>query len=153
MEWLTNKTLARKVRDNAAVETLNAFHGIYSIDDLPKSIPTRPFLMIVNTHTKNLPGEHWLAVFIDKDKNGEIFDSLALPVSNILIQWMNRFTAKWKINKRTFQHSQSTSCGAFVLYYILLRLHMLDMDSVTAAFTPYPSVNENVLEAFYKTLK
>lgn len=153
MEWLSNKTLTRKVRNNATAETLNAFHGIYSIDDLPQSVPTRPFLMIVNTHTKNLPGEHWLAIFIDRNKNGEVFDSLALSPSTILIQWMNRFTTKWKVNKRTFQHSQSGSCGAFVLYYILLRLHMSDMNSVTAAFTPHLAVNENILEAFFKTLK
>ena len=153
MYWLSNKLLARKIRDNALQETQNAFHGIYSIDDLPKHIPTRPFLIIANIHTKNLLGEHWIVIFIDKNKNGEIFDSLALPVSHLLTQWMNKFTVKWKCNKRTLQHPLSSTCGAFTLYFILNRLYVPNMDSITAAFDSHLATNERFLESFYESLK
>ena len=153
MHWLSNKVLARKIRDNATQETLNAFHGIYSIDELPNHIPFRPFLIIVNTHTKNLPGEHWIAIFIDKNRHGEIFDSLALPVCHLLIQWMNMFTLKWNTNKRTLQHPLSSTCGAFTLYFILNRLHVANLDSVTATFDSNLAVNERILEIFYVSLK
>ena len=153
MSWLSNRTLANKVRKNATTKTQNAFHGIYSIDKLPSSIPSRPFLAIVNTHTHNLPGEHWLAIYIDENKNGELFDPLALPVSNNLIRWLNGFTVKWKTNKRSFQHPLSTTCGSFVLYFILNRLHVSDFERITTLFTSSPFANEQFVRMFYSALK
>lgn len=153
MSWLSNRTLANKVRKNATTKTQNAFHGIYSIDNLPSSIPNRPFLAIVNTHTHNLPGEHWLAIYIDENKNGELFDPLALPVSNHLIRWLNGFTVKWKTNNRSFQHPLSTLCGSFVLYFILNRLHVSDFERITALFTSSAFANEQFARKFYSALK
>ena len=153
MSWLSNKDLRRKVEKNATPQTLVAFNGIYSIDNLPDFIPCRPYLIIVNTHTHNLPGEHWLCIHIDKDKNGELFDSLALPVSDILIRWLNKFTRKWKSNVRSFQHPLSPTCGSFVLYFILNRLHVKDFESITAVFSYSPSVNERFIAHFYRALK
>ena len=153
MSWLSNKTLLEKIKKNACGETLKAFNGIYSIDKLPNFIPCRPFLIIINTHTHNLPGEHWICIFIDKDRNGELFDSLALPVNNILIRWLNIFTTKWKRNSRSFQHLLSTQCGAFVLRFILNRLHVKNFESLTAMFTTSPLLNETIVENFYRALK
>ena len=152
MSWLSNKSLASKVRNNASHDTLVSFEGIFSIDKLPQFISHRPFLAIVNTHTHNLPGEHWLAIYIDGDKRGEIFDPLSLPISNILIQWMNRFTIKWKTNNRAFQDLLSSSCGAFVLYFVLNRRHVDSFESITSSFTSYPSVNEEFVKKFYDSL-
>ena len=153
MSWLSNKTLLKKIKKNACEETLKAFNGIYSIDNLPDSIPRRPFLIIINTHTHNLPGEHWICVFIDQDRNGELFDSLALPVSNILIRWLNVFTTKWKRNSLSFQHLLSAQCGAFVLCFILNRLHVKNFESLTAMFTSSPLMNDTIVENFYRALK
>lgn len=153
MSWLSGATLVKKVKANADTETRHAFHGVFSIDNLPEFIPSRPFLIIINTQTHNLPGEHWKAILIDADKNGELFDSLALPASNILIQWLNRFTVKWKTNNRSFQNPLSATCGAFVLYFVLNRLHMKNFDSITAAFTLYPHTNERFVKHFYRSLK
>ena len=153
MSWLSNKRLKSKIGKNAGSKTLNAFHGVYSIDNLPDFIPCRPYLIIVNTHTHNLPGEHWLCIHIDEDKNGELFDSLALPVSDFLIRWLNRFTWKWRRNVRSFQHSLSPTCGSFVLYFILNRLHVKDFESITAVFSRSLSVNERFVANFYLALK
>ena len=153
MSWLSNKTLIRKVKKNACAETLDAFNGIYSIDALPDFVPHRPFLIIVNTHTHNLPGEHWICILIDKDKNAELFDSLALPVSNILIRWLNLFSIKWKKNSQSFQHPLSSTCGAFVLFFVINRLHVKDFESLTDVFTSSPLLNEKTVENFYRALK
>lgn len=153
MSWLSTKTLLEKIRKNADKGTLIAFHGVYSIDNLPEFIHTRPFLMIVNTHTKNLPGEHWISILIDANRNGEIFDSLALPVSDILIRWLNRFTNKWKKNSRTFQHLRSSTCGVFALYFILHRLQMKNFETFTKTFNEKLHVNESCMSVFYRSLK
>ena len=153
MSWLSSKDLIDKVRKNANRETLLAFYGVCAIDDLPEFIHARPFLLIVNTHTQNLPGEHWIAIFIDSDRNGELFDSLALPVSNILIRWLNRFTNKWKKNGRTFQQLLSATCGAFALYFILNRLHATNFDALTASFGESLQANESFVKQFFRSLK
>ena len=153
MSWLSSKRLAQKVRRNATTATLNAFHGVCSIDKLPTFISKRPFLLIVNTHTHNLPGEHWIAIFIDENKHGELFDSLKLPISNILIRWLNTFTVKWKANVRSFQHLLTATCGAFTLYFILNRLHVKDFETLTTVFSTSPHANERFVDVFYRALK
>ena len=110
MSWLTEDDLISKISLNSSLETMLAFDGVHPIDDLPEYIVQLPFFMIVNTHSHNLPGEHWKAVFIDKEKNGEVFDSLALPTSTLLSRWMNRFTRKWTVNELTVQHPLSQTC-------------------------------------------
>ena len=147
MSWLTTKELIEKVKRNADGATLAAFHGVFPIDELPFAVPHYPFFMIVNTQSHNLPGEHWISVFIDANRRGDIFDSFALPLSNVLIRWMNRFTRSFTSNRFTYQHPFSASCGAFTLYFILHRLH--NSDCMTEAFTTDVVINEQLIHHFY----
>ena len=153
MSWLSDREIATKIRRNADSKTLNAFLGIYPIDRLPQFVPHLPIIIIVNTHTHNLQGEHWKTVFIDENKNGELFDSLALPVSSKLIRWLNTFTRKWKKNHLSYQDPLSATCGAYAVYFTLLRLDVSSLKSVTETLSPYPHVNERRVLTFYKQLK
>ncbi len=153
MSWLSDNTIIEKIEKNADEKTKQAFHGIFAIDALPSFIPHYPFLIIVNTHTNNLKGEHWIAILIDKDKSGELFDSLALPVSNFIIRWMNKFTRKWKTNGTAYQHPMTTTCGAFVIFYVLKRLSYKDFLSFKNVFTLKPYKNENTVLSFFYKLK
>ena len=94
MSWLTDEDIIRKVRRNGDKKCEEAFYGVYPLDRLPKFIPQLPLFIVVNTHTANLEGEHWKTIFIDKNRRGEVFDSLAQPMNAILIRWMNRFTRR-----------------------------------------------------------
>ena len=58
MAWLTDDALVSKIVNNANDETLLAFQGVFPIDKLPDSVSRLPFLLIVNAHAHNLPGEH-----------------------------------------------------------------------------------------------
>ena len=152
MSWLSNRQLINKVRKNANDATKKAFPGVYPIDRLPKSLPHLPMFLIVNTHSHNLNGEHWKAIFIDKNRYGEVFDSLAQPTSNILNRWMNRFTRKWRRNSKTFQHASSSTCGAYSLYYVLSRLAFPSLDAFCRTFSPTLHVNEHKVRTFYRSL-
>lgn len=153
MSWLSNRKLIEKIKYNADFKTMQAFYGVYSIDKLPTFVPHLPILIIVNTHTHNLEGEHWKTIFIDRDKCGEVFDSLALPMSCILIQWMNRFTRKWRTNQRSYQHRLSATCGAYALYFTLTRVDVHSLEDITNTFSTSPVVNERRILAFYNRLK
>lgn len=146
IKWLTTLDLETFVNRYADGKTKSAFLGVFPINHLPKRLIQLPTLFIINTQTDNLPGQHWKAVFIDKDGKGEIFDSLATPVSLKLQEWMNRFTKKWIISNLTLQNPLSPSCGAYVLYFIMTRLtHNIKKNS---PFTGNVFLNDQIVEKF-----
>ena len=153
MSWLSDKNIVRKIRNNADPTTLHAFFGVYPIDKLPDFVPFLPIFIVVNTHTHNLKGQHWKTIFIDKNRCGEVFDSLAQPMNNLLVRWMNRFTRKWKTNRKVYQHARSTTCGAFALYFILKRLDFPSLDAFTHSFSHSINANERLVRSFYEALK
>ena len=137
IEWLTTLDLEQFVRNFGNTTTKAAFLGVFPIDHLPRTIVPEqlPILFIVNTNTSNLPGQHWKAIYISKEGIGEIFDSLALPISLRLEQWMNKFSKKWTHSKITLQNPFAPTCGGYVLYYVLNRLQHNSMGSCIARFT------------------
>jgi len=158
MSWLSGKELETLILRHADDNTLKAFAGIFSIDTLPQQISTLPFMMVINTQTLNLPGEHWKAIYISKERVGEVFDSLALPVSTCLMQWMNRFTRTWYQSYLTIQNPISGTCGAFVLYYILncLRQPQLRpkrLRTFLELFTKKLYLNDKIVKEYVEQLK
>ena len=152
MSWLSDKQLLSKIKRNGDLKTLKAFGGIFAIDQLPQSIPHYPFLAVINTQSHNLPGEHWIAIYINEKRRGEVFDSLATPTNAFLSRWMNRHTRSWRRNSHRFQNPLSSSCGAFVLFYILQRCECDMMKCVTKRFTASFPANEKLVRDFYKRL-
>ena len=153
MSWLSGETIKRKIQRNADEATWKAFDNVYSVDDLPSSIPHYPFFIVLNTHPHNLKGEHWKAIFINSDRRGELFDSLALVPNIPTQQWLNKHTRQWKRNLLPVQHPDSASCGAFVVYFILNRLHVRRFESFNQKFSINPHVNERLVRNFYNDLK
>ena len=153
MSWLSDNQMLEKIKRNADKETQKAFSGVFPIDSLPEFIKQYPIFIIINTQSHNLPGEHWKVVFINANKEAEVFDSLALPISVYLQRWLNKFSRKWRRNTKSYQPLLSASCGAFAIYYILNRMHVTNFDSLLSVFTKNPSVNESTVLNFYKCLK
>ena len=153
MSWLSGKELNNLIQRNGDKSTKQAFLGVFAMDNLPEQIPHLPILLIINTQTSNLPGEHWKAVYISEDKYGEVFDSFALPVSIRLLQWMNTFSWKWIRSSLTVQSPLSALCGVYTLYYVLTRLHIRNMRSLQQYFSKDLRKNDRLMTTFYKTLK
>lgn len=153
MSWLTTSQLLHLIKKYGDTATRRAFIGVFAIDDLPQHISCLPVLMIINTHTKNLPGEHWKAVFISKEGFAEVFDSLALPISSSLMNWLKRFSRKWITSHISIQHPLSATCGAYVLYFILQRLKHNSMNSLLKIFSSKLVLNDEKMIDFVYTLK
>ena len=153
MSWLSSDTIRQKVQYNADEATWNAFDDVYPLDELPSTISHYPIFIVLNTHPHNLKGQHWKVIFINKDRRGELFDSLALPPNIPTQQWLNKHTRQWKTNARAFQHPQSASCGAFVLYFILNRLCVRRFESICQKFSTKLHANEKLVRHFYNALK
>ena len=152
VKWLTTLNLEDCVDKYADEKTKQAFLGVFPINHLPRRISYLPILFIVNTSTSNLPGEHWKAVYVSKQHIGEVFDSLATPISLQLEHWLNEFTKKWALSQMTLQNPLSPSCGGYVLYYILCRLNSKSLESCIAPFTNDVLANDVLIEEFFKQL-
>ncbi len=134
----------------------NHFVGIFSIDTLPKSIKNRTFLFS-NTALRNEVGEHWICI-CKTDHGVELFDSLGLDSNkqNIYSKYCKfRNVKELTINETQFQLSTSTTCGLFVIYFVMQRFHNLDIAFKTLLkdiFTSENALNEEIVKAFYEEL-
>ena len=148
MSWLSGREIEVKIQRNADFATRQAFYGICAMDHLPFAVPQYPFIMIVNTQSHNLPGEHWISVYMDKYHRAEVFDPLALPVPKRLLTWLNQFSRSITSNHLMFQHPLSSQCGAFAIHYVLHRLHTSKMTYSSSVMS-----NETFIHNFYNRLK
>ncbi len=150
IKWLTTIDLETFISKFADMKTKAAFIGVFPIDHLPEHVPVKPALFIVNTNPSNLPGQHWKAIYISADLHGEVFDSLAMPLSLNLQRWLNSHTKKWTMSNLTLQNPLSPTCGAYVLFYIMNRLKYDSLKSCIASFTNNVIKNDAIVKRFYK---
>ena len=75
---LTTRQLDYLARQDPYLEPI--FKGVFASDQLPKEkeIQTRS-AYIVNVHTHDRQGSHWLSIFVENDQC-EVFDSYGLPI-------------------------------------------------------------------------
>ena len=152
MSWLTNQQLVHAVERAADPETKQAFVGVFPVNRLPHSIPKPPIFIIMNTQSHNLPGEHWKLIYISRQRVGEVFDSAGLIPNVTLQQWMNTFCITWSFTTRVYQNPMSGTCGAYVLYVLLNRLHSLTLSRVLSPFTNSLVANDSFVRKFYDTI-
>ena len=152
MSWLSNQELEQAILRAGDTNVCQAFRGVYPMDQLPHVVEP-PAFIIVNTDVHNLPGKHWMVLFVDEDLSGEVFDSLAFPLCNAVIRFMNKHTRQWTFNRLAYQHPFSPSCGVFVLYYVTQRLYYDSLNHFCNTLSTDISVNERMMQNFYKSLQ
>jgi hypothetical protein len=66
------------------------FKAVLPRDKLPNKVKY-PSAYIINTQGSSHPGEHWLAIYYDKNGNCDFFDSFGLnPAINGFIDFLNK---------------------------------------------------------------
>lgn len=135
MSYLNDEDIRRKMK-RGHYYSRKIFLDVYARDELPTSIPSYPCSLIINTDTINLPGKHWIAVFVNRYKVAEYFDSLNQPPLHDVSLWMNKFS--WTVKKVTsfpLQSERSLMCGGYVLYFVIERPWENNCRSVLRPFT------------------
>ena len=94
----------------------DVFMGVFLSDKLPRFI-TKPTLLVCNTDVSYLPGEHWIAIFIDSNGRGEFFDSFGREPGEPFFSFMNEQCRFWIYNDRQLQSVISSVCGHYVCYF------------------------------------
>ncbi len=89
---------------------------------LENSFPNSSFA-VVNYDDCDKPGSHWVAIFIDENRNVEYFDSYGImPLDFSIISKLEEISNGKEIifNLARFQGTSSV-CGQYCLVYLLLR--------------------------------
>lgn len=88
------------------------FEGVFAADTLPRFLSKRPALLIFNVDRITQKGSHWQAAHIDKDGNGQFFDSYGMsPFVPAHKRFMDRVCKTWTHNPIQLQALDSAVCG------------------------------------------
>ena len=97
----------------------DSFDGVFSSDRLPPN----PRMLVSNTHPSDMPGEHWVVIYIsDNGDYGEFFDSFGSPPTIDFNNYMNNHCSKWTYNRNQLQSIASNFCGLFVHVTVYLEV-------------------------------
>ena len=91
--------------------------GTFPADQIPE-VTEFPSSMVVNMDNSDLPGSHWVAMYMPDSQTVYYYDSFGVVPSNKNIR---KFLAKfnWKeMNSVTFQSMISDVCGYYVMYFL-----------------------------------
>ena len=129
------------------------FQGIFSADTLPKSIKKNHFI-ICNTDIFSGAGKHWYTVIKLQNDSLEYFDSLGVDDEKkafIRNNFNQKGITKVKFNVTQVQASTSSTCGLFVLFFIVNRYHNKDLnftELLNEMFVKSHSQNEEIVTSF-----
>jgi hypothetical protein len=116
----------------ACSSTKNYALGVFPADLLPKiKIKKLPAAIICNSDPSTLPGTHWLAIYLYKNKNksttscnAEFFDSFGRPpshYSSFITQFLQLNASRVIYNTKQVQAPLTMTCGLHCLYFLKLR--------------------------------
>ena len=95
------------------------FGGVYALDSLHQVPLLSSNSFIVNTETSRRPGEHWIAVKYNDQKQCFIFDPLPiLPPPPLLINFLLKHFRHILVNDTLIQPFTSSTCGHHVVFYL-----------------------------------
>lgn len=110
---------ADKILNKMKTRKIFHFIGCYPVDRLPTVI-SLPCSLIINLDTSDLPGSHWVAVYINKSRHAFYFDSYGSPPTVQITKWLKQFKS-FSYNKKCFQSIFSKNCGFYCIYFIYLK--------------------------------
>jgi hypothetical protein len=131
------------------------FIGVFSIDNFPKNIKMRSFL-VCNMSKSSEEGTHWITILKSEPRTLEIFDSLGTKI-NSLAPYLKNLKGNPAIiyNENAFQSSTSNTCGFFTIMFIIERCLNFDLkykELLAEIFERDVEINEKVVVDFCKNL-
>jgi hypothetical protein len=96
------------------------FIGVFPLDKLPARLKS-PSNFIVNSHTHNLPGEHWLAVSYKKEGVVYAFDSFGRYYPHIMRNYLQRLKRHCAVhfNLEKLQEPYEKNCGLYCIAWLI----------------------------------
>ena len=96
------------------------FRGVFPLDKLPDYL--RPGAYVINTHSSNLPGEHWIAISVRNDII-RVFDPLDMCYPIKLVTTLERMQQPVEYNSIMYQNPLTTLCGNYCIDWLIDQYH------------------------------
>lgn len=151
---MRGKTIDHILRNDAFAKHI--FDGFW-FPDRHSNIKKNPALIIANTDKSTGPGEHWCAIYIDKENNiCEYFDPLGQPPENIFngysfLPLLKKYSAFVEYNKTPVQTSSATTCGHHCIYFGCLKAKQYSLKTIIKSFySPNTRANDLKVLKFVK---
>ena len=127
------------------------FKKVCALDEI--EVPSYPSAYVINSDTSDKKGKHWVAVYFDKNRRGEYFDSYGLPPAVLGLEaYMDRFSLDWIYNRKTIQSLFSNVCGHYCVYFILFRCRNISLHAILSIFTLNLTENDRRVFDFIREL-
>ena len=91
------------------------FKGVYPLERLPNFLPSGSY--VVNSHSSNLPGEHWLAIRVTPEII-RIFDPLGMYYPP-LVQKLELMRQPVEYNNVQYQDPLTFYCGHYCISWLV----------------------------------
>lgn len=142
---LTSKDIYDAINDD--VFSSKTFMGVYAKDRLPM-ISFYPCSFVFNTDPSSKPGQHWLAIYFNKDHSCEVFDSYGNPPEFYqLNQYLNKWAKHYEYNNTRLQEWGSSMCGYYCIFFILLKNRFFSLNEVVDMFSKHDfGINDYLVE-------
>jgi hypothetical protein len=99
----------------------NTFKGAIAFDELPTKI-SRPSAYIINTHSRDKSGEHWLGIYFNTNNSVDFFDSFGMgPQFYRLENYLFKYNSTINYNKYALQSLNSNYCGLYCVLFIIFK--------------------------------
>lgn len=130
------------------------FLGVLASDQLPiKYVGRLPAMTVINTHPSTMPGEHWLALYIDDDRVGYFFDSFGhapeyshFPTT--IMSLLKTSCDRLEFTTRQVQDMLSTTCGQHCIFFLYHMVKGLTYEALMGKYTSNLLKNDNMVSTF-----
>ena len=134
--------------------TKGSFAGVYASDQFSSiEINEDPTSLVVNTDPMELPGTHWIVIYINKQMKGEFFDSYEkhlIHYNKYFLDFMNRNAVEWEHNKIQLQSAFSTVCGQYCIYFLYHCFRRRPMSTTVNSFVNDKLYNDQLVYDFVR---
>jgi hypothetical protein len=139
MDALRANVIDKTLKSNTF--TSRIYCGTFPCDKLKHfKLPfSRPCGLIVNFDRSTEPGSHWIALFFDKDKNVDYFDTYARPIKtnkeiNRFIQLNGNERVRF-LTGASIQDDNSSVCGHYTILFLLCRAKQISFTQFVNTFS------------------
>lgn len=126
-------------------------HGVYPADLLPRHVQT-PSAIVVNSDIHTKPGSHWRAIFINKNRELDFFDSYGRPPEVALNRFIQGNSRVARFNSHLLQGLSSRVCGHYCLVFLYYRSQGVSLDEFLTLFCNNPKYNDFKIYEIFKIL-
>jgi len=128
--------------------------GVFPADKIPR-VWTKPTAFVFNTQKNSLPGEHWVAVYVDKNGHGIYFDSYGLPpYVHYHVKRLEKNCKKFNWNTTMLQSETSKVCGQFCIMFLDFMSRGMTMTKFLQSFSTHSlKKNDSIAALHVKKMK